>query len=107
MGGPMKMFLDAFPFVRAVLADVSARRGWSYAHAARVYSPRHTGVRAAQRRPWVAELSLTMRTPPSFPRSLWPVYRPRWERLLELARRAIAGELPHRCDVVAHVMEAA
>lgn len=82
----------------AVLADVSARRGWSYVHAARIYSPRHTGVRPAQRRPWVAELSSTMRTPPSFPRRLWPVYRGRWERLLESARQAVAGELAHRCD---------
>lgn len=82
----------------AVLEARAERLGVSYVRAARLYSPRHTGV-ATSRRPWVAQLDRTLRRPPSWPSSAsWERHRPEWERVLKLAERAHAGELEHGCD---------
>lgn len=82
----------------AVLEARAERLGVSYARAARLYSPRHTGVRPS-RRPWIAQLDRTLRRPPSWPSSAsWSRHRPEWERILGLAARAHAGELEHGCD---------
>lgn len=82
----------------AVIESRAERLGVSYVRAARLYSPRHTGV-ATSRRPWIAQLDRSGRKPAAWPSSAsWTVHRPKWERILGLAARAHAGELEHGCD---------
>lgn len=82
----------------AVLEARAERLGVSYARAARLYSPRHTGVRPS-RRPWIAELGPRASRPSSWPTGpSWRRHRPAWVRILKGAARAHRGELVAPCS---------
>jgi len=86
----------------AVISSRAERMAVNYRTAAALYAPRHVGV-ATSRRPWIAQLDRTLRRPPSWPSSAsWATHRPHWERILDMAARAHAGELQHQCDGEPH-----
>lgn len=86
----------------AVIASRAERMRVRYTTAAGLYSPRHTGV-AKSLRPWIAQLDRSGDRPEAWPSSAsWTVHRPKWERVLELAGKAVGGELPHQCDGQPH-----
>jgi len=82
----------------AVITNRSEARGWSYAGAARLYSPRHLGVKESPR-PWISELNRSLTKPPSWPSNVsWEKHRPQWKRVLKTATKAVKGEIEQTCD---------
>jgi hypothetical protein len=87
------------PAIHAVLAYRAQVRRSTWLSAARAYSPGHVGRRKAPRRPWVAMLRPSGAEPAGWPQALpWARYRPRWQAVLELARRVVAGEVQAPCE---------
>lgn len=95
----------------SVLTSRTERVGWTYVQAAKRYSKKHTGVKYNPRRPWIAELNRSMRKPPNFTKFyrkdkteitdiVWrSTYKPKWKRILGLAKKAHLGELEQKCIV--------
>lgn len=82
----------------AAIESRAANLRVSYVRGAQIHSPKHTGEEPNLKRPWIAELELSARRPPSL-RAKWAPWRKgHWERLVGLARQAHRGALAHRCE---------